>query len=235
MSRSTRPPTELSEMVLYWWKILASPSINLDKLHHFIAFELFLYPLPKTKKIVKQAIRLGYLIEDEDVEEVSLSHDLRQKYQEWQDHGTEKFLEMRDILSRRRAPKLEVTTNMQYEALKSDLVDIPVEKKASKILASSIEITQLDFSEDIIGNAIEYIASSDTNEEDQEVQYPFSISLRTQTINHNCPEYLSLRQPQKKFCVHLARLLMKLYRKDAKNTIKLVTDIVTNRVQWKFT
>jgi hypothetical protein len=222
-------------MVLYWWKILASPSINLDKLHHFIAFELFLYPLPKTKKIVKQAIRLGYLIEDEDMEEVSLSHDLRQKYQDWQDHGTEKFQEMREILSRRRAPKLEITTNMQYEALKSDLVDIPVEQKASKLLGSSIEIGQLDFSEGIIGNAFDYIVSSDSNEEEQEVQYPFSISRRTQIIMHNCPEYMSLRQPQKKFCVHLARLLMKLYRKDAKSTIELVMDIVTNRLQWKFT
>ncbi|MHA1746157.1 MAG: hypothetical protein ACTSWW_09160 [Promethearchaeota archaeon] len=235
MSRSTRPPTELSEMVLYWWKILASPSINLDKLHHFIAFELFLYPLPKTKKIVRQAIRLGYLIEDEDVEEVSLSHDLRQKYQDWQGRGTEKFREMREILSRRRSPKLEITTNMQYEALKSDLVDIPVEKKASKLLGSSIKIDQLDFSEGIIGNASDYIVFSDSNEEEQEVQYPFSLSRRTQIIMHNCPEYLSLRQPQKKFCVHLARLLMKLYRKDAKSTMELVTDIVTNRLQWKFT
>ena len=102
MSRMNSPPTELSEMVLYWWKILASPSINLDKLHHFIAFELFLYSLPKTKKIVQQAIRLGHLVEDEDLEEVSLSSTLKQKYQDWQDQGTEKFREMRKILSRKR-------------------------------------------------------------------------------------------------------------------------------------
>ena len=235
MSRSTSPPTELSEMVLYWWKILASPSINLDKLYYFITLELFLYPLPKTKKIVKQAIRLGYLVEDEDIEEVSLSQDLQQKYQDWQDHGTEKFHEMRKLLSIRRAPKLEITTNMQYEALKSDLVDIPVEKKASKLLGSSIKINQLDFSTSIVGYANDFIASSDSNDEDQEVQYPFSISRPTHSIKHNCPEYLTLRKPQKKFCVHLARLLMTLYRKDAINTKELVEDIVTNRLQWNFT
>ena len=230
MSQNNSPPTELSEMVLYWWKILASPSINLDKLNHFIAFELFLYPLPKTKKIVKQAIRLGYLVENEDLEEVSLSSALKQKYQEWQDQGTEKIQEMRAILARKRIPTLEITANMQYEALKSDLVDILVEKKASKLLGSSIQIKQLDFSSGIVGYAREMIVSPE-----QEVKYPFSILPHKKIIKHNCPEYLSLRQHQKKFCVHLARMLMKLYSKDAESTTELIRDIVSNRLQWQFT
>jgi len=93
-------PSDKRQRILYIWKIIDSPSINIDELHNFLTFELFLAPLEEVKKIIREALDLKFLIEDPKSEEVSLSDSLKVEFEKWQDKGEEKIKKIHHILRR---------------------------------------------------------------------------------------------------------------------------------------
>ncbi len=221
-------PSELKDIVLHWWKIIDRPQIHLDELCNFIAFDLYLAPLEKTKIIVQQAIRLHYLKENTDLESVSLSKELQTEFDAWQEKGVLKAKTMAAALAQPWRPKVELTQNMTYEALESDLIDVSVKEKAGKIRASAVTLEGLDFATSIHGHVKE------KDKTGSPILYPFAINIKDRTILHQCPEYDSLRKNQKRFCTHLGRVIMKLYSKDKEKTIELLHDIVNHKHKWTF-
>ena len=221
-------PSDLKDIVLHWWKIIDQPKINIDELYNFIAFELFLAPLEKTKKIVQQAIRMEHLVENKELETVSLSHMLQNEFDTWQENGILKAKSMAAALNQPWRPKEELTQNMTYEALESDLIDVSVREKAGKIRSSAVTLDNLEFSQLIEGSV------KQKDNDGNPLFFPFKIDLKARKIIHKCPEYDSLRKSQKSFCIHLGRVLMKLYSKDKEKTILLLRDIVDHKSQWIF-
>lgn len=221
-------PSDLKNIVLHWWKIIDQPEINIDELYNFIAFDLFLAPLEKTKKIVQQAIHLEYLSEDKERESVSLSGELQQEFTTWQEKGILKAKTMAAALAQQWRPPIEITQNMTYQALLSDLVDVSVLEKAGKIRSSAVSLDLDEFSSVIEGS----VKSKDKDGNSQ--LYPFKIDVKAHSISHSCPEYDSLRKSQKQFCIHISRVFMKLYVKDKEQTIKLMRKIVYKKSSWFF-
>ena len=84
-------PSDLRDIVLYWWKIIDRPNIYLDDLYNFLAFGLFLASMDKAKSIVQEAIKLKFLIENKETESVKLSKSLETEFNAWQNSAKEKI------------------------------------------------------------------------------------------------------------------------------------------------
>ena len=221
-------PADLREIVLYWWKIIDRPTVSLDELYNFIAFDLFLAPLDKTRLIVDKAIHEGYLISDSIQETVYLSKELEADFKKWQAGGVEKVQRMNELLNQAWRPPLEITEKSVYDILQADIADVSVREKAGKMLASAVKVDRVDFNSEIVG------FGKEENEKGEDIQYPFSINVISRSISHNCPEYLNLRRDQKRLCPHLVRAFTKLFISNELQTQKLIRDLVDNRDSWSF-
>jgi hypothetical protein len=223
-------PSDLKDIVIYWWKILDRPIINIDALHNFIAFDLYLFSLEKTKLIVQQAIKLKYLKYNADKEEIQLGSEMLDLFEIWQAKGSEKLMKMQKVLSEKWRDKLDISDTRKYNVYINDLIDYSIQKKANKIRPSTIQISTKDFKTSIKGTI------SEINDEEDEITYNFDVLPKKRKISHNCPDYLELRKNRKQFCVHLAALFKKLsvYPDTKVQTKNLVEDIVNNKDKWIF-
>ena len=221
-------PSDKRQRILYIWKIIDSPTINIDDLYNFLTFELFLAPLEEVKKIIQEALDLKFLVEDSKLEEVSLSDSFKVEFEKWQDKGEEKIKKIHHVLSKSWRDPITINEKSKYEIFEDDLIEPLTKKKASIIRSKALTIEKLDFSREIRGKI------EDKDENGQKIIYNFEILPQARKLTHNCPEYTNLRKNQKKFCVHLGRLLMKLNNSDETKTFKFLEDLVENRDKWVF-
>ena len=221
-------PSDKRQRILYIWKIIDSPSINIDELYNFLTFELFLASLEEVKKIVREALDLEYLVEDSKSEEVSLSNSLKVEFEKWQDKGENKIEKINNILRNSWRPPIQIDEKMKYEIFEDDLIDPSTKKKASLIRSKALSIDEVDFVNSISGNI------EDKDESGKKISYHFVISPKIRKITHNCPEYIKLRKKQKKFCPHLGRVFIKLNTTNNEETLKLLEDLVEKREKWEF-
>ena len=221
-------PSDKRQRILYIWKIIDCPSINIDELYNFLTFELFLAPLEEVKKIIEEALDLKFLIEDSKSEEVSLSDSLKVDFEKWQDKGEEKIKKIQRVLSNPWRAPIIIDEKMKFEILEDDLIDPSTKKKAIIIRSKALTIEKMDFSE-VISGKIE-----DKDKNGKKIFYNFIISPKERKIVHNCPEYNELRKNQKKLCPHLGRVFIKLNITNSEETIKLLEDIVEKREKWEF-
>lgn len=221
-------PSDLRGIVLYWWKIIDRPQVVKDHLYNFIAFELYLTTLNKAKKMVEQAIKMGFLQEDDSMEYVSLTKDLQQELESWQIAGREKALKIQEQLEKDWLSDKKVTINQRYNALLVDLIDPAIFEKSGTMRASWIKLESTINDPKIQGTARDY------DENDNKVVYPFQIDLSDKIIAHNCPDFINLRQSKKQLCDHLGRVIIKLFSSDPEKTVELLETIVHNKSQWRF-
>ena len=221
-------PSDARQRILYIWKIIDSPSINIDELYNFLTFELFLAPLEEVKKIIGEALDLKFLIEDSKSEEVSLSDSLKVDFEKWQENGEEKIKKIHHILSNSWRPPIKIDEKMKFEILEDDLIDPATKKKASIIRSKALSIDKLNFEDEISGKI------EDKDKNGKLVSYNFIISPKNRKITHSCPEYNKLRKNQKKLCPHLGRVFRKLNITNNEETLKLLEDIVVKREKWEF-
>lgn len=221
-------PSDKRRRILYIWKIIDRPTINIDELYNFLTFELFLAPLDEVKKIIREALDLKFLVEDFKSEEVSLGESLQDEFEKWQAGGRQKIRKLHKLLNTSWRDPIEIDEKSKYEIFEEDLVEPSIKKKAGLIRSSALKIEKLDFLNEIRGKI------DDKGENGQKISYSFKIFPKDRKILHDCPDYNNLRKNQKKFCIHLGRLLMKLKNKDATKTYRLLEDLVENRESWIF-
>ena len=221
-------PSDKRQRILYIWKIIDSPSINIDELYNFLTFELFLAPLEEVKKIIKEALDSKFLIEDSKSEEISLSDSLRVEFEKWQDKGEEKIKKIHNVLNKSWRNPIAINEKSKYEIFEDDLIDPASKKKASLFRSKALSIDKIDFTNEISGKI------EDKDENGKLVSYEFNISPKNRKITHNCPEYNKLRKKQKKLCPHLGRVFIKLNIDHNKETLKLLEDLVEKREKWVF-
>jgi hypothetical protein len=226
MSRSM--PKDLQNQVLHWWKILDNPTILKDDLVYFLAFDLFIGSIEYVKKTIEDAVHQGFLCEDPVREEIQLNTELSSKFLQWQEGGIGKVRKMDTILRIPWRDPRKIESDQIYQVLISELVDPIIRRKAEQIRSSSISFTQTDFAHLITGTV------NDLPAEKSLERYKFSINPVEKSINHGCNEFRNLRQKQKRFCPHLARVFMKLFVQDKEKTIELLRNIVEQRDSWSF-
>jgi hypothetical protein len=220
-------PANLRDLVLYIWKIIDSHAINIDVLTNIMAFELNIATPDKCREITTQMIQQGFLLENEDLEEISLAPDLQQLINTWQASGTQIAQIMHQKLSMMWREPYQISESVLYQVFLQDLIDFSIIQKAEKILSSAIKIDKIDSTQNIMGTVEIDITSNPDHTK-------FSIDLHNRILQHNCNDFQLVRKDQKRLCIHLARVIMKLYVTQKEFTFQLIKDMVTNRELWKY-
>jgi len=214
-------------LLLFFWQIIDLTRINIDLLKNTMAFEFKIGSPEKCAAFIRQAITEKILIEHPDEEEVELCLELKQEFERWQQDGAIRSNRIRDLLNQSWRPPIDLGENATFTVLLNDLSDSTVQDKASKMLASKASIESQDFT-GIISGCVQH-----RQDNDEEIPLSFKIDCKNRLIIHQCYEYDHLRKAQKKFCVHLTKVLMKL-AKDGQNTTRLLRDMVYNKAIWQF-
>ena len=87
----TIPRKNISDMVLYIWKIIGLSSIPSKDLLYRISFELFLYDPKEAQTFIETAISQKILILDND--NIKLSKEMKQELIMWQKKRMEEIIE----------------------------------------------------------------------------------------------------------------------------------------------
>ncbi|MHA1610641.1 MAG: hypothetical protein ACTSVZ_04360 [Promethearchaeota archaeon] len=214
-----KAPAKLDALLLYWWKIIDRPEISKEELQNFIAFDLYTFSLDGTKKKLQQGIDEGFLIYDPITEILKLNPILQGEFDQWQTGGLKKTKKMIKTLKKPWRGPIEFDDAHKYKILLADLIDPITQSQASKILSSAVKIVDIDFNQLISGKVQDY---------------NFSINPKTHKITHNCAEFQNYRSKNKTFCMHLARVIMKLYTKHPDETSNLIKNIVRKKEEWAF-
>ncbi len=224
---SFTPPKSLKELMLYCWRIIDRPLVQKEFLINYLSFDLSLFPLNKTKRIIQEAIKRGYLHENNKTEQIRLTPPMKEQFEQWQTHGFEKMQKMRELLKREWRVPMEIDEEFLFQIFRDEVMEQTVQEKAKVYRGSYISLEEVDFDAKISGTVKDYVG-------DDEVYYPFVISKRNRTISHTCPMFKNVHKDNRHLCVHLARTFSKLKVKDSQKTFELLENIVDNKNEWDF-
>jgi hypothetical protein len=221
------PRENLSEMVLYIWKIIDYPQIILSDLAYKISFEIFLFSPNEAKKFIENAIKQQYLTKTSD-NYVKLSNGLEKQLKTWNQRQKDKILMKIEQLrnqSQERTEFLEENKN-HFNVLLKALLDKGTINRAASISDFAFEITHFIPQE---GEIVAKVKGS------KEVPYSITIDINKKIIKHNCHDFETKRAQNYKFCKHLAKLFLLLKQKDENWANQVLEKITENIEEWTFT
>ncbi|MFX1460261.1 MAG: hypothetical protein ACFFBT_12410, partial [Promethearchaeota archaeon] len=196
------PRQNISEMVLYIWKIINFPEITYGNLLFKITFELFLYSPDEAKVFIEDAIKNELLIQD-DHKNLKLSENLNSKFQAWQKNRKNEIL--RKIASYHKQSELKDTLEQnnkdEFNILLKGFTNKLTLNRAVGVLESAFNLNKVDLNEGLILGKV--IGS-------KEEPYLFKIDVNKKELKHNCHDFQTRRAKEKKFCKHLIRLFLLL-------------------------
>jgi len=220
------PRQEISEMVLYIWKIINFPEIPYDNLFFKITFELFLYSPNEAKNFIKNAIKNNFLIQD-DRKNLKLSENLNSKFQAWQINRKNEILrKMASYLKQSELKNtLEQNNKDEFNILLKGFIDKPTLNRAVGVSESAFSLKKVDLNEGLIlGNVVG----------SKEEPYLLKVDLNEKELKHNCHDFQARKAKEKKFCKHLIRLFLLLKEKDQKIAVSFLKKISNNIEKWEF-
>jgi len=223
----TIPRKNLSEMVIYIWKIIGLSSISLNDLLFRLSFELFLYDPKEAKIFVETAISQNYLILHED--NLKLSKELRQELILWQIERKEEISERITSSKKIRDFKFEkgnlIKESNQFKDLFKIFVDDATLGRCTSIIHSDINLLRFDDKTGILKATIKG---------SQENNYIIEINIKLKTLKHDCHDFQTKKSKSKRFCKHLARLFLLLKEQDETSATYLLKEIGNDINNWKF-
>ena len=223
----TIPRKNLSDMVLYIWKIIGLSSISSNDLLYRLSFELFLYDPKEAKKFVETAISQKYLIFDSD--NLKLSEELNQELMMWQIKRKEEISERLTSSKRIKDLRVEkgdlIKNSNQFKNLFKIFVDEATSGRSASILHSDINLLRFDDKTGILKATVKG---------SQENNYKIEIDVKLKTLKHDCHDYQAKKSKSKKFCKHLARLFLLLKEQDETSATYFLKEIGDNINDWEF-
>ena len=224
----TIPRKNISDMVLYIWKIIGLSSISLNDLLYRLSFDLFLYDPKEAKIFVETAISQKFLVLDGD--NLKLSKEINQELLMWQKKRKEEIIEK--LTSTRKIKDLRVEkgnlikSSKQFKNLFKIFVDEATAGRSASILQSDIKILRFDDKSGILKATVKG---------SQENIYKIEIDIKQQTLKHDCHDFQTKKSKSKKFCKHLARLFLLLKEQDENSATYFIKEIGDNINKWEFT
>ncbi|MHA1670607.1 MAG: hypothetical protein ACTSV5_08505 [Promethearchaeota archaeon] len=224
----TIPRKNISDMVLYIWKIIGLASISLNELLYKLSFELFLYDPKEAKIFVDTAISQKYLVLDEGIN-LKLSKDLNQKLKMWEikrkEEISEKSSSTKKLNDLRSYNGYLIKNSNQFKNLFKLFVDEATAGRSASILQSDIKLLRFD---DKIGILKATVKGS------QENNYEIEINVKLKILKHDCHDFQTRKSKSKKFCKHLARLFLLLKEQDETLATYFLKEIGDHINDWEF-
>lgn len=220
------PRNNISELILYIWKIIDLPTISAHDLIFKISFDLFLESPENANIIVQKAIFNGILTETVNGN-LKLSRELSQKLHTWQKKSKKDIIKWKEQNQKKEKliKILDKEKTSDFGVLLNAFLDKGTINRAVAITDDAFKINEFDFSKGIIKVMI-----SGSKEE----SYVVSIDVNNKKLQHNCHDFQTNRVENKKFCKHLAKLFLLLKEKDEATTSKILSNIAENINQWEF-
>jgi len=223
----TIPRKNLTDLVLYIWKIIGLSLISLNDLLYRLSFELFLFDPKEAKKFVETAISQNYLILDRD-DNLKLSTELNQELKMWQIKRKEEIYER--LTSSKRIKDLRgengsLKNSNQFKNLFKIFVDEATAGRSASILNSHIKLLRFD---DKIGILKATVKGS------QENSYNVEINVGLKILKHDCHDFQTKKSKSKKFCKHLARLFFLIKEQNENSATYFLKEIGENINEWEF-
>ncbi|TFG22830.1 MAG: hypothetical protein EU533_03810 [Promethearchaeota archaeon] len=219
------PRKNLSDMVLYVWKIIGLPSVSFQDLVYLLSYKLFLYDTIAATKFVNSAIEEGLLLKDSN-EHLSLSGVLKEKLENWQIQRKEEISEkLKSIKIVKRMENTSKDKLNDFTLLFKPFVDEATLTRTASILQSDITYEMNDLDRGVIKVKVKG---------SKEIPYTIQINLDNKYIHHDCHDYETRKSKSKKFCKHLAKLFLILKDEDEEKATKLLNKIADQINEWNF-
>ncbi len=219
------PRNNISEMLLYIWKIINLPYILYNDLLFRISFDLYLDPPEKAKTFINKCINEKFLIKDEN-QNLKLSEGLNKQLLDWQ-----KSREKMVFKKIRTANNIEHLKNdiskksTNFSVLINAFVDKGIINRSVSVSDTAFEILNFDPSKGIIEAKVK-----GTKEE----SYIIEIDVNAKILRHTCHDFESRRADTKKFCKHITKLFLLLKERNEKHAVFFLNDIAENIEMWDF-
>ncbi|MFX0009580.1 MAG: hypothetical protein ACFE9R_04645 [Candidatus Hermodarchaeota archaeon] len=220
------PRENLSEMVMYLWKIIDLPQISLNELIFKLSFELFLFPPNEAQKFIENAIKAKYLIKTQD-NSINLSNTLVKQLNKWHEEQMISVKNRKQELNNQNQSRVEFLEDNEthFNVLLKALLDKGTINRAAAVSEDAFNIITFSPEENIIKANVKG---------SKEEPYNIIIDLDDKTITHNCHDFETKRAQNYKFCKHLAKLFLILKKIDQEMTNKILEQITSNIDQWIF-
>jgi hypothetical protein len=219
------PRKNISEMVLYVWKIIGLPSISQEDLIYTLSFNLFLYDSIAAKEFISLAIEEGLLLKSPQ-NILSPSKILKNKLQKWQDERKADIREkLKAIQIIRRIESTSKDESTNFTTLFRIFVDDATLTRTASILQSDITYLKKEFDQGIIQAKVKG---------SKEISYSIEINLKNKYIHHNCHDFETRKSKNKKLCKHLAKLFLMLKDENENKTTLLLNEIANQINDWSF-
>lgn len=220
------PRENLSEMVMYLWKIIDLPQISLNELIFKLSFELFLFPPNEAQKFIENAIKAKYLIKTQD-NSINLSNALVKQLNEWHEKQMISVKNRKQELNNQNQTRVEFLEDSKthFNVLLKALLDKGTINRAAAVSEDAFDIITFNPEENIIKANVKG---------SKEEAYIIIIDLDDKTITHDCHDFETKRAQNYKLCKHLAKLFLILKKIDQETTNKILEQITSNIDQWIF-
>jgi hypothetical protein len=219
------PRKNLSEMVLYVWKIIGLPSLSQEDLIYMLSFDLFLYDVISAKEFINLAIEKGLILKN-DQNNLSLSNNLKRKLHKWQlEREGEISEKLNAIQIVKRIENTSTDESNDFTILFKIFVDDATLTRTASILQSDIEYMKKDLDQGIIKAKVKG---------SKEIPYSIEVNSESKYIQHDCHDFETRKSKNKKFCKHLAKVFLILKDEDYKKATMLLNEIANQIDEWSF-
>lgn len=220
------PRNDLSEMVLYIWKIINLPYISYKDLLYRMCFDFSLYSPNEAKIFINNAIKNNFIIQDNN-KDLKLSKDLNSKLISWQKKRKADILgNMNSFIKQiELRTKFEQHGKDKFNILLKGFTDKPTINRAVAVPETAFNLKMNKITDGLLEATV---AGS------KEEPYRIKINLKSKELIHNCHDFETRRAKQKKFCKHLVRLFLLLKEEDNETATKILRNITENIEKWDF-
>ena len=221
------PRNNVSELVLYIWKIIDLPNISKKDLLYKISFELFLLTPEKANFFINKCIKSKFLIED-NKRSISLTSSLEKKLKSWYETRKDEILSNIQVTHKNTNIKesLMEKETITYGVLLKDFSDKGTLNRAISVSDDAFDVSIFDFKAGKIKAKVIGM---------QKGVYDIDIDVNNKVVYHNCHDFVTKRAEYKKFCKHLIKLFLLLKERNKGSATSFLKEIVLNIDEWSFT
>jgi len=221
------PRNNISELLLYFWKIIDLPYISLNELLHRISYKLFLLTPEKAMAFINNCLKSNLLVKN-DKGDLKLSDPMNQKLNDWQEKRKKEIVGK--MISTKKINLLKNDNGRDNSSIFSVLIKSFVERET---LNRAVTVPNTAFNIEKFDRANGVIMASVSGSKKE--SYKIEIDINNKILKHNCHDFETRRCKNKKFCKHLAKLFLLLKEKNKDHTEFFLKDLAENIDNWDFT
>jgi len=219
------PRKNISEMLLYIWKIIDLPFILHKDLLYRISFDLFLLPPEEAKTFISSCLKNKFLVK-EDTNNLKLSDELNQQLSNWQKKRKIEIFDKIKAAKKISNLKNEISKETSnFSVLMNAFVDKGTLNRSVSVSDAAFELLKYARTEGIIKSKVKG---------SKEESYIIEIDTNNKVLRHNCHDFETRRAENKKFCKHLAKLFLVLKEKDESLAEFFLSQLAENIDIWDF-